>query len=161
MLFPAKSKGYLYDQGEQVSILSRVSALKAPLVIEEIVECAPGDETALAQAIGSIRPPKSSGYLFAKCVVNPEQRLVRRTSLDPKRIKEDKYLAEVVNTQFRVDSEQCIIAVLNSNDGTDFDPAKVANNKEVVFCGMPNTVAQAIQDELVKNGIYPESMELA
>ncbi|MCX6939038.1 MAG: hypothetical protein NTU80_14320 [Verrucomicrobia bacterium] len=161
MFLSTKTKGYVYEQGEQITVLARVSSQKTPLVIEDIREFPTGDPAALSQAIGEIRPPKSSGYLFAKCGVSPEQRFIRRAGLDPKRIKEEKYLAEIASSQFRVDPDQSIIAVLNASDGLDFDPSKAGTNKEVIFCGMPNSVAETAQEALLKSEIYPDCMELS
>ena len=160
MFLSTKSKGYLCLQDEQVTTFVRVSSQKTPLVIEEIRECPTGDTEGQQKLIDEIRPPKSTGYLFAKCGVSPEQRFIRRTGLDPKKIKEEKYMSELVSSQFRIDADQSTIAILNSSDGLDFDPAKVATNKDVIFCGMPTTVAETVQANLLKNEIYPECIEL-
>jgi hypothetical protein len=161
MFFSAKSKGFVFDQGEQVSVLARVSSFKAPLVIEEMKEFASGDEAAFGEAVAALSPQKTGNYLFAKCGISPEQGFIRRATLDPKRFKEDNYLSEVVSAQFRIDSDSNIIAVLNAYDGLDFDPAKSSNVKDVVFCGLPNSLARSQQDLLLQKGVYPESLELA
>lgn len=162
MFLSAKSKGFVFDQGEQVSVLARVSSFTAPLVIEELREFPSGDDAALAEALAALGPKKKAGnYLFAKCGVSPEEGFVRRATLDPKRIKEDNYLAEVANGQFRTDPETNAIAVLNAHDGLDFDPAKIAAGRDVIFCGMPNDVIVGAQASLLKKGVFPDSLELS
>ena len=160
MLFSPKTKGFICDRGEQTTLLARVSSLTAPLTIEAIAECPSGDDAALKQALATLTPKKSTGYLHAHCGVSPEQRFVRRTALDLKRLKENEYLAEVVNTQFRVDPDRHTIAVLNAFDGVDFDLAKPAT-KEVVFCGLPTADVTKLQAELLATGIFPERLELS
>lgn len=162
MFLSAKSKGFVFEQGEQVSTLARVSSFKAPLVIEELREFVSGDRAALDEAIASVAGPKKAGsYLFAKCGINPEQGFIRRATLDPKRIKEDSYLPEVANTQFRIDPDSNAIAVLNAWDGLDLDSSKAVAIKDVLLCGMPNSILKNKQSELLENGIFPESIELS
>ena len=124
MFLTAKSKGFVFEQGEHVSTLARVSSFKAPLVIEELRDFTSGDETALTEAIATIGIKKAGNYLFAKCGISPEQGFIRRAVLDPKRFKEENYLSEVANNQFRIDPEANVIAVLNAQDGLDYDSSK-------------------------------------
>lgn len=161
MFLSAKSKGFVFDQGEQISVLARVSAFKAPLVIEEIKEFASGDDGALVEAISALSSKKAGSFLFARCGISPEQGFIRRASLDPKRFKEEGYLPEVASSQFRIDADLNIIAVLNAQDGLDFDPSKGAASKDAIFCGMPGSVAKSQQDSLLEKGVFPESLELS
>jgi len=161
MFLSPKSKGFVFDQGEQITLLARVSSFKAPLVVEELKEFTSGDVTALAEAIQTLSPKKSKSFLFAKCGISPEQGFIRRSTLDPKRIKEDNYLSETISSQFRIDSEINTIAVLNAQDGLEFDALKIGSSKDVLFCGMPNSVVKQKQDFLLESGIYPETLELS
>lgn len=161
MLFSSKAKGFICDQGEQTTLLARVSSLTPPLTIEALGECPSGDAVALKAALSSLSPKKSTGYLHAHCGVSPEQRFIRRTSLDLKRAKDTEYLSEVVQTQFRIDPERHLIAVLNAFDGLDFDAAKTAASKEVVFCGLPTADLSKLQTDLLGNGLFPERLELS
>lgn len=161
MLFSAKTKGFIFDRGEQTALLARLSSLEAPLVIEAIAECPSGDPAALRETLASLAPKKAAGYLYAHCGISPEQRFVRRASLDMKRAKEGEYLSEVVNTQFRIDPEQHSIAVLNAFDGLDFDASKPSASKEVVFCGLPSSEVGKLQAELLGLGLFPQRLELS
>jgi Tfp pilus assembly PilM family ATPase len=49
--------------------------------------------------------------------------------------------------------------MLNATDGADYDLAK-ANQKEVIFCGVPNEDITSTQESLLKMGVFPERLEL-
>lgn len=161
MLFSSKPKGYIFEQGEQFTILARVSSLTVPMTVEQWSEFPSAETAAIDAAIAERRPQKKSGYIFAKCGVSPEHRFVRRATLDVKRLKEADYLSEVATSQFRLEVDNNAIAVVSAADGTGFDPAKPTPVKDVVFCGMPVTVAKQTQESLVARGVFPESIELS
>lgn len=160
MFFSAKAKGYFVEQNDHSFLLARTSGLTAPFVVEELRECAIGDATALEQALRAVQPKKSpSGFLNAVCGVYPSRRLLRRATLELKRIKEPGYFTEVLSTQFRIEPDKYLVHVLNAPDGSDLDVAKAAQ-KEAIFCGLPNDDIVAAQDSLLASGIYPERLEL-
>ena len=161
MFFSAKTKKFYVDFNDHTVLLARTSKAVAPFVVEEIIECAPGDEAALAEAMKTLQPAKSpSGYLHASCGVNAPRRVVRKVTLETKRIKEPTYLNEVAAQQLRIDPEQYTLAILNSNSGTDYDLVK-AVQKDALMCGMPTADINLAQDNLLAGGMYPESMELS
>lgn len=161
MFFSAKSKGFFVEQNEHVTLLARTSGVTVPLVVEEVKECPTGDAEALARAIKELQPKKSpSGYLQAVCGVYPAKRLVRRATLELKRIKDPAYFPEIINQQFRVEAEKYSTVVLNAGDGTDFDPNRPSPQKEVLFGGIAADEVVAVQNELLEQGIYPERLEL-
>ena len=95
MRFASKNKGYFLEQNEHSVLLARTSSSVTPLVIEQLSECAIGDTAGLEQSIKQIYPKKTaSNYLNAQCGVYPTKRLVRRASLEIKRLKEPAYFAE-------------------------------------------------------------------
>ncbi len=160
MLFSQKTKGFFVELNDHAVMLARTSSPTAPFVVEDLRECAPNDPAALEAAISQIQPKKSpSGYLHASVGVFPAKRLVRRYSLELKRVKEPGYLAEVCTQQFRIEQDKYMIAILNANDGVDFDAAK-AVQKDVLFCGLPSDEVLALQTQLLESGIYPERLEL-
>jgi Tfp pilus assembly PilM family ATPase len=161
MFFSAKSKGFFIEQNEHVTLLARTSTVAVPLVIEELRECPTGDAEALAQALKELQPKKSpSGYLQAVCGVYPAKRLVRRATLELKRVKDPAYFPEIINQQFRVEADKYATVVLNANDGSDFDPNRPAPQKEVLFGGIPADAVVEVQNALLEQGIYPERLEL-
>ena len=160
MFLSAKSKGFFVEQNDHAFFLARTSAADAPMVIEAVAECPVGDLAALAEALKLLQPKKGpSGYLHASCGIYPVKRVVRRASLELKRVKEPGYFQELLVSQFRIEPEKYTINVLNSADGADYDMVKVVQ-KEVLFCGMLTEEIVTIQDALLANGIYPERLEL-
>lgn len=160
MFFSPATKGFFVELSEHAILLARTSAALPPFTVEEARECPPGDATALAEAIAQLQPKKSpSGYLHATVGIYPPKRLVRRHSLDLKRVKEPGYFAEVCSQQFRVEPDKYTIAVLESANGSDYDAAKAAQ-KEALFCGLANDDVNALQEGLLNMGIYPERLEL-
>ncbi len=160
MFFSQKAKGFFVELNDYAVMLARTSAPVGPFTIEDMRECPPNDPAALEEAINQIQPKKSpSGYLHATVGTYPAKRLVRRHSLELKRVKEPGYFAEVCSQQFRIEQDKYTIAILNSTEGTDFDVAK-AVQKDVLFCGMLTEEVNAAQNALLENGIYPERLEL-
>jgi hypothetical protein len=160
MFFSQKTKGFFVELNDHGVMLARTSSPVAPFMVEELAECPPNDTAALEAAITQIQPKKSpSGYLHATVGVYPAKRLLRRHSLELKRVKEPGYFAEVCSQQFRIEQDKYAIAILNASDGSDFDIAK-AVQKDVLFCGLLTDEANNAQTWLLENGIYPERLEL-
>jgi hypothetical protein len=160
MFLSTKSKGFFINQSEHATLIARTSAPTGAMVVEEVRECAPGDNEALSATLLELQHKKTSGgYVHATCGVSPPKRLVRRATLDPKRVKEPEYMNEMVSTQFRVEPAQYALAMLNANDGIDYDFNKAAQ-KEVIVCGLPSDEVIATQDALLASGIYPDRLEL-
>lgn len=159
MLFSSKSKGYCIEYGDHAISLARLSQANAPLTIEEIKEFAVNDTEALKEYLKTAVGKGPTGFIHAKCGIYPPKRVVRRHTLDLKRIKEPTYFNEIYTQQFRVDAEKYTMMVQNSTDGSEYDESK-GNQKEVVFCGMPSEEIDSMQDSLLAMGIYPERLEL-
>jgi hypothetical protein len=160
MLFSQKTKGFFVELNDHAVMLARTSSATAPFIVEDMRECPIGDAAALEEAIKVVQPKKApSGYLHACVGVFPSKRLVRRHSLELKRIKEPAYLGEVCAQQFRIEQDKYALALLNAADGSDYDLVKAAQ-KEVVFCGMPIDEVATVQTGLLESGIYPERLEL-
>lgn len=160
MLFSQKTKGFFVELNDHAIMLARTSASVAPFSVEDMRECPLGDPAALEDAIKQIQPKKGpSGYLHATVGVYPAKRLVRRHSLELKRVKEPGYFPEVFSQQFRVEQDKYTIMILNAADGADYDLVKAAQ-KDVLFCGLPNDDIITMQAALLASGIYPERFEL-
>jgi hypothetical protein len=160
MLFSKKTKGFFVEMNESSVLLARTSSASAPLEVEEMVECALGDEAALAEALKRIQPKKvPSGYLHSIVGIYPPRRLVRKHTLELKKLKESGYLADVFTSQLRIEQDKFTLAMLNATDGADYDLTK-ATQKEVIFCGVPNEDITSTQESLLNMGIYPERLEL-
>jgi hypothetical protein len=160
MLFSKKTKGFFVEMNESSVLIARTNSASTPLEIEELKECALGDEPAFAEALRQIQPKKApSGYLHSIVGVYPPRRMIRKYTLELKKMKESGYLADVFTSQLRIEQDKFTLAMLNAGDGADYDLAK-ANQKEVIFCGVPNEDITSTQESLLNMGIYPERLEL-
>ena len=156
-----KAQGFFIEINEQDALMARTSATESPMVIEEMKEIALSDEAAVQRAVKDLVGKKSgSGYMHARCGVYPPRRLVRRVTLDLKRVKEPGYFVEICTQQFRMEADKCTIAILNSTDGTDYEVGRVTTQKEVVFVGGQNDELLAAQDRLLALGVFPERLEV-
>jgi Tfp pilus assembly PilM family ATPase len=160
MFFSKKTKGYFVETNENSVLLARTSSVSGPMEIEELRECPVGEPAALAEAIKQLQPRRPpSGYLHAVVGTYPQRRVVRRHTLELKKMKEQGYMADVFTQQLRIEQDKFVIAMINASDGSDYDLAK-ASQKEVIFCGAPNDDINVAQDNLLNSGIYPERLEL-
>lgn len=160
MLFAAKPKGYFVEFSESTTLIARTNGGTDPLLVEEVRECAAGDEAAWAEVVQHFLPKKTSGgYLQAVCGVYPSRRLLRRATVEPKRMKEPAYLPEFISSQFRIEPDKYTLALLNAANGTDYDQGK-AVEKDVLFCGLPSEDIITLQDQLLAQKVYPLRLEL-
>lgn len=161
MLFSSKSKGFFVEKSAHTVLLARTSSPNAPMVVEEVRECAADDAEALAAAITELQPKKApSGYMQAVCGVYTPKRVVRRVTLEPKRLKDPAYLGEVVSQQLRIEPDKYTTVVLNANDGADFDATKPNPQKDVIFGAISGDEILQTQERLLEEGIYPDRLEL-
>jgi len=162
MLLAKKTKGYFVEHNSHSMLFARTSAASGPMVVEELTSCAPDNADALVEALKKLQPKKSGqhGYVRATCGAYPPKRVVRHASLDPKRYKDSAYVNEVLVGQVRIEQPDLYaLALLNANDGTDFD-FSIATKKEAIFAGMLNEEILSLQKVLLENGIYPERLEI-
>lgn len=159
MLFAKKSKGFCVEIGEHTTLLARLSSSEAPIVVEEVKELPSSDLESIAAWTKGTQGRGASGYAHATCGVYPAKRLVRRHTLDLKRIKDPTYFNEIYSQQFRIEPDKYTMRALNPEDGSDYDLGK-GTQKEALFCGLPSDDIIALQDKLLEEGIYPERLEL-
>ncbi|HEY0946571.1 MAG TPA: hypothetical protein VGD81_14935 [Opitutaceae bacterium] len=129
-------------------------------MVEELKECPLGDDGALADTLKQLQPKKGQGgYLHAVCGVYPAKRLVRRATIEPRRVKEAGYLNDTAATQFRIEPDKYTLAMVTATEGLDYDVSKTPG-KEVVFCGLPTEDIAVLQESILAKGIYPTRLEL-
>ena len=159
--FSKKAHGFYVEINEQAALMARTSSVDAPMDVEELKEVPIGDAAAVERAVKELVGKKStSAYMHSRCGVYPPHRLVRRVTLDLKRVKEPGYFLEICAQQFRMESDKSTIVVLNSGDGTDYEVGRVTTQKEVVFVGGQNDELLAAQEQLLALGVFPERLEL-
>lgn len=159
MLFSKKTKGFCVEIGEHVTLIARLSQSDAPFVVEELKELPSNDTESLVAWIKGTEGKGATGYIHATCGIYPAKRLVRRHTLDLKRVKDPAYFPEIYTQQFRIEADKYSMRTLNPDDGSEYDQTK-ATQKEVLFCGLPSDDVVATQDKLLEQGVYPERLEL-
>jgi hypothetical protein len=159
MFFATKSKGFCVELGEHATLIARLSQAEAPFLVEELKELPSSDLGALSEWVNGTEGKSSTGYAHATCGIYPAKRLVRRQTLDLKRVKEPAYFNEIYTQQFRIEPDKYTIKALNFTDGSDYDTIKAAQ-KEALFCGLQSDEIITTQDKLLEHGIYPDRLEL-
>jgi hypothetical protein len=160
MFFSKKTKGYFVEMNETSVLFARTTSETFPMEVEDLRECAAGDEAAIAEAVKAMQPKRApSGYLHAIVGVYPAKRLVRKHTLELKKMKEPTYMPELFTQQLRIEQDKFTVAMINATDGSDYDLTKAAQ-KEVLFCGAPNEDITASQNALLNMGVYPDRLEL-
>lgn len=159
MLFAKKTKGYCAEFGEQSTLVARLSQFEPPVVVEELKEFPASDPESMRQWFRAADGKGPMGHAHTYCSIYPAKRIVRRQSLDLKRLKDPAYFNELYTQQFRIEPDKYTMMVLNSTDGSEHDSSK-GSQKEVLFCGLPSDEIIATQDRLLEQGIYPERLEL-
>jgi hypothetical protein len=160
MLFSKKTKGYFVEMNETSVLFARTTSESSPLEIEDLRECALGDEAAIAEAVRQIQPKRPpSGYLHAIVGIYPPKRLIRKHTLELKKMKDAAYMPDIFTQQLRIEPDKFMLAMINATDGSDYDLSR-ATQKEVLFCGAPNDEINATQENLLNHGIFPDRLEL-
>lgn len=160
MIFKPKSKGIFVDRNENSWLLARTSSGSAPCTVDRLLEVALDDAEALAAALADLQGGKGgSNPVPAVCGVYPARRLIRRVSLEAKRMKEPAYLNEVCIQQFRIEPDKHTLVVLNPANGQSLDPSRLTD-KEVLIAGVSSEDINECQDAMLSSGLYPDRLEL-
>ncbi len=161
MFLSKKTKGYFVEHNSHSVLLARTSSRNGPMVIEELTSCVSNNAEALGGALMQLNPKKSgsNSYTRSTCGVYSDSRVVRHVTLDPKRYKDPAYVNDVLTNQVRIEADKYALALLNANDGTDFD-FSISTKKEAIVAGMLNDEVVTLQNALLGQGIYPERLEL-
>ncbi|MBL9201978.1 MAG: hypothetical protein JNL39_15815 [Opitutaceae bacterium] len=160
MIFSKKPKGFFVEISEHSVLAARTSSASAPFEVEALQECAPDDPAALGAMLAQLQTRKSpTGFLHAAVGIYPGTRVVRRQSVEPKRMRESGYFAELCAQQLRIEADKYSLFLVNAADGSEFESTRTPP-KEVVVCGLPSEDAAAAQSSLLEARIYPESIEL-
>ena len=159
MFFAKKAKRFCVDMGEQTTLAARFVESEGSLLIEEAREFPAKDVDGLIEWVKSSDGKGATGLAPSTCGIYPAKRIIRRQTLDLKRVKEATYFNEIYTQQFRIEPDKYSLKVLNPGDGSPYDTIK-ATQKEAIFCGLPVDDISEIQDTLLSYGIYPERLEL-
>lgn len=159
MFFATRSHFFCVEVGEHSTLLARFTRAGEITVVEELKELPTVDTGAITEWVKGNAGKGSTGYAHAICGIYPAKRVIRRQTVDLKRLKDPVYFNEIYAQQFRLDPEKYTMRALNPMDGLDYDAGKGAQ-KEVLFAGLPSGDIIEAQEKLLAQGIYPERLEL-
>ncbi|MCF3649978.1 hypothetical protein [Synoicihabitans lomoniglobus] len=159
MFFATKPKGLFVEFANHSRRVVRANSATSPMVIEEFAACDETDEEGWGEILEHFLPKKSThGLLQAQCSVFPEKRLLRRSTIDPRRVKEDGYLSEFAASQYRIEPEGYNLAFINASNGAEYNMAD-PTEKEVMVVGIPKEGLDEAQDAVLAEGVYPDRLE--
>ncbi|MGA2051737.1 MAG: hypothetical protein ABSH19_00355 [Opitutales bacterium] len=159
-MLKSRAKALFLEISDYSVLAARATALEPPFVLEELREAPLGSADDLAALVGEMIPLPKGQYVPAVVGVYPQNRFVRRATLEaPAKAKDPGYLAEFVQQQFQVDPARNVIAVLNADAGISVS-AETGFPKELLFCGAPLDELQERQTWVVSAGVYPERLEI-
>jgi hypothetical protein len=134
------------------------------MVIEELAEYPLGSNDSreeIREFFEQVVDFNGSGYYVSRTGVYPEGRFVRYYEAESaNKAKNLDFLSGILKSEFNVDPTVNNVAILDAQDGSDFD-LENSLSKRLVFCGAPFESFQSEQDRLLEYGIYPERLELS
>jgi hypothetical protein len=157
----AKARKVLFLEISEYSVLAaRTSGLEPPFVIEAIKEIPAGTVDDVATLVSEMMSLPAGQYAHTVVGMYPPGRFVRRAVMEnPAKAKDPAFLADFVRSQFQVDVNKTVVAVLNAETG-QFASAETGFTKELIFCGAPQEEFKERQQFAVSAGVYPHRLEL-
>lgn len=160
-MFKPKTANLFLEWSEYSILAAKTASFAAPLSIEAVSELPIADKDQLEDFVRDFLGIKKGQYAIARCGVHPENRFIRRASLDnPAKARDPAFLPDFLQQQFKIDVGTHLAAVLNAKGGAEFDASK-GQQKEILFAGAPSEEIRGIQDELVAAAIVPDRLELS
>ena len=160
MILSGKNQGYFVEINEFSALVARTSSAHPPFKFEAIKEVPGAKLEGVCEALLELSDGKRRGRLMsANFAFYPQRRFIRKATVDPKKLKEEPYLNELLVSQFRVEPDRMTLALIGSATGTQID-ASTANAKDVLFCGSFTDDFKKVQQDLLEAGLYPDSIEL-
>jgi len=104
-LFANNPKAFCVEIGEHTVLVAKISQKTPPLVVEEIMRFDREDQEGLQSYLKEAQGKGPTGFAHSICSLYPEQRVIRRQTIDPKRIKDGSYFGELLTTQLRIDKD--------------------------------------------------------
>ncbi|TVP78925.1 MAG: hypothetical protein EA353_07490 [Puniceicoccaceae bacterium] len=163
MLKP-KNKGLFLDVSDFSILAARTSGYTSPIVVEEIAEyvlSGSDDPETIRAFLEELVDFKGQGFFVSRCGVYPAGRFLFYHEVESvSKAKDLNFLAQVLESEFKINPAKNHVAILTAKDGADYDP-KSGLDKKVIFCGGPEAAFLEEQKRLLEWGVYPERLELS
>lgn len=162
-MLSSKTRGVFVEVGRYRLTVAITSPGPSPRTIETIAEISAesGREKIREFILAAAGNPKAR-YANCRVAVYPPTRFFYRHSAEtPAKLKEQGYFEEVISGQLGVDISANTVTIVNACDGTTFDLTRsLAVQRELLICGAPSAELRTIQEDLLADGIYPDSLEI-
>lgn len=163
-MLKAKTKGLFIEFSEFSVLAARTSGYKLPMVVEELAEFdlkdGPNAED-LRSFVEGLVDFKKSPFFVSRCGVYPDGRYVRLHEAEStQKLKDADALAEKLKEEYKIDADTHNVAILDPSNGGDFNFEK-PKTKRVLLCGAKKSAFDAVQEQLLESGIFPERLELS
>jgi len=160
-MLSSKRKGFFFETSEFSRLCAVTSGFEPPISIQEIQEFPESDNDALDEYLQTLSVGGSSRKLTqAQCIVYPDTRFIRKLTIDPKRLKEDDYLAQLIKSEMGIDLEKNMIRLLDPATGKNFNLQSPGGKKHILVCGAEIEELDRIQTEVTELGLYPRGIEM-
>ncbi len=161
-MIKSKKKGLFVDISEFSVLAVRTSGYEGPIIVEEAIDfpIESGYKSEdIRSFLGKCVDIKSGNY-EAICGIYPKDRFICYHEVESGvRLKNQILLEKLLRSDLGIDPKINDISILNSHDGSIFDPTKNASNR-LIFCGAPTAELQKVQDQILSFGLLPKRMEL-
>lgn len=161
-MLKSKKKGLFVDISEFSILAAKTSGYEAPMFVEEVADfLVESDHRSkdIGSFLGECVDLKGGNY-EAICGIYPKGYFIRYHEVESGvRLKNQSLLEKLLRSDLGIDPKINDISILNSRDGSQFDPTKNASN-QLIFCGAPTTELQKAQDQILSYGLLPMRMEL-
>jgi Tfp pilus assembly protein PilN len=161
-IFQRKDRhGVLLNLTDHCVQLARLTGLdEKPLGVDAFAEIPAGDEEAITRWLSEAFPDRSGGgYLPGYCSFHPQERLLLRETINPRRLVEEAYLPGLVAEHAKISStKEWHMVALNASDGLALTPESTA--RAGLLLGVPWTAVRETQQMLRKWGIRPRRLEI-
>ena len=154
-----KGKGLFVDILDGTARVARTNSLQPPLTIEGLEEVSLSDHEAATETLRGFAGIKAGTYINSACAIYPVDRLVARSTIEPKKLKDGAFVAEHLKSQLNVDIDKYNLFILSAKDGAD-SASPGMNHKEVLACGASGEQLSDSQENILELGLFPSRIEL-
>ena len=120
-MLKSSNKGLFVELSEHSLLAARTSRLTPPFVIEKVGECELQGSDHISSWLADFMGSSKGHYFSAICGVYPQDRVVRRASLEnPAKAKDPAFLPEYIKQQYKIDVANYLLAVLHAAKGGEF-----------------------------------------
>jgi hypothetical protein len=150
----------LWNVSEHVIQLARLARPDVkPVVVDQMVEFAAGDEDGVGKWMRSTFPDRGRGYVPGYCGFHPTDRVLLRETINTKRMVEPNYLPQLLAEQAKLTAvNDWSVSALHPIEGETF--TTTTPSRPGLLVGLPLATVRETQQRLRKLGVRPRRLEL-